>query len=90
VNLVPVKSGMLGATMIGRPDKVSDTKIRADFAIATEWFTDHQSGYTRLIQKIGYYQVIEPDDARIFVTTDNLYHPSNLSKQNVIYLHQWQ
>lgn len=89
VHVTPVKSGMLGATMIGRPDRVIDPSIPSDIVVATEWFTNDQTGYTRTVQTTGYYQVIEPDDARVHVATDNLFHPSNLPNQQVIYLHEW-
>lgn len=91
VNLIPVKSGMIGATMIGRPNRVIDPSIMSDIVVATEWFTNDRTGYTRTVQATGYYQVIEPEDGkrRIHVAIDNLFHPSNLSDEQVIYLHQW-
>ena len=91
VNLTPVKSGMIGATMIGRPNRVIDPSIMSDIVVATEWFTNDRTGYTRTVQATGYYQVIEPEDGkrRIYVAIDNLFHPSNLSDEQVIYLHQW-
>jgi CRISPR-associated protein Cas5t len=72
VNLTPVKSGMIGATMIGatmigRFNRVIDTSIPSDIVVATEWFTNDRTGYTRTVQATGYYQVIEPDDARVHV-----------------------
>jgi hypothetical protein len=88
VDLIPVKSGNIGSTMIS--NRIIKTSIPSDIVRATEWFTNDQTGITRKVGAIGFYQAIEPDDARINVTIDNLYHPSNLENQeDVIYLHEW-
>ena len=89
VDLLPVKSGRIGATMIGRSNNILDTSIPSDIVRCTEWFTNEQTGATRKAGPIGFYQVIEPDVGRVNVAIDNLYHPSNLSQQDVIYLHEW-
>jgi CRISPR-associated Cas5-like protein len=89
VDLLPVKSGMIGATMIGMRDNILDTSIPSDIIRCTEWFINEQTGFIRKAGPIGFYQVIDPDDGRISITTDNLYHPSNLPQQDVIYLHEW-
>lgn len=89
VDLTSVKSGRIGATMIGRRDRVLNPTIPSDIVICTEWFTNDQTGFTRTVRSSGYYQAIEPDDARISVNIDNLYQPSNLPDGNIIYLHEW-
>lgn len=89
VDLAPVKSGRIGATMIGRRDRVLDPSIPSDIVICTEWFTNDQTGFTRTVRSSGYYQVIEPDEGRVSVSIDDLYQPSNLPKGEVIYLHEW-
>ena len=89
VELTPVASGKIGSTMIGRPDGIPDPSIPSDIVVNTEWFSNDNTGYTRTVQATGYYQVIEPDNGRIQVTTANLYHPSNLPDDQVIYLHEW-
>jgi CRISPR-associated protein Cas5t len=92
VTLTPVASGRIGATMIGRHNRVLDPTIPSEIVVTTEWFTNDLTGYTRAAQATGYYQVIGPDDISnqcIQVTIDNLHHPSNLPEGDVIYLHEW-
>ena len=90
VTLTPVASGRVGITRIGRPDRQIDLSIPSSIDNCAEWFSNDDTGYTRLVMKQGYYQVTELDnDTRVKITTDNLYHPSNLPENDVIYLHQW-
>jgi hypothetical protein len=80
VDLLPVKSGMIGGAMIGRRSNILETNIPSDIVRCTEWFINDRTGLTRKTGPIGFYQVMDPDDGRISVATDNLYHHSNPSQ----------
>ena len=89
VDLIPVKSGNLGSTMIS--NKFLKTYLSPEIIRSVEWFDNDIVGVTRKVGNMGYFQVISPDNEhRTNVTIDHLYHPSNLpNEDDVIYLHEW-
>ncbi len=92
VDLTPVKSGNIGPTLID--SRIIKKNIPSLIVRCAEWFENNDTGRTRSVGKVGFYQAIQPgfghEDNRINVTIPNLYHPSNLPDENdVIYLHEW-
>jgi CRISPR-associated protein Cas5t len=88
VDLVPVKSGNIGSTMIS--NRILKTYLSPEIVKCVEWFDNDVVGRTRKVGNMGFYQAIPPSDIRTNVTIANLYHPSNLANpEDVIYLHEW-
>jgi CRISPR-associated Cas5-like protein len=89
VDLIPVKSGNVGSTMIS--NRFLKTYLSPEVVRSVEWFDNDIDGVTRKVGNMGFFQVISPDlEHRTNVTMGHLYHPSNLpNKDDVIYLHEW-
>jgi hypothetical protein len=88
VDLIPVKSGNIGSTMIS--SRILKTYLSPDIVKCVEWFDNDIVGKTRQVGNMGFYQAFPPSDIRTNVTIANLYHPSNLANdEDVIYLHEW-
>jgi len=90
VTLKPVRSGKIGSTLVD--SKVVNGYISPDIVVATEWFTNEVLGMNRKVAAMGQYQAITAENGngeRTDVEIDNLYHPSNLPSDCVIYLHDW-
>jgi CRISPR-associated protein Cas5t len=92
VTLTPVSNGLIGQTMI-RNEFLSRYES-AELVSCVESFDNSDFGMLRKVQSKALFQVIQPgqgnsNQKRKQITADNLYHPSNLPSDNVIYLHEW-
>ncbi len=87
IELRPVKEGALGPTLVPYPQEgISGLLVRLP-----EWFKNEVHSMTRIAGPFGRYQAMLPTlDARYYVQSENLFHPSDAAKEgDVIYLHQW-
>ncbi len=88
VDLTPKQSGKIGSIMIS--NKILKTYLSPELVRSVEWFDNDILGKTRRVGTMGFFQAIPPSETRVNVTTQNLYHPSNLqNEEDVIYLHEW-
>jgi len=92
VELTSVKSGKIGSTMISNKILLN-RYISPELVNCTEYFGNQVMGRLRRVKSMGLYQVIlplpSPSNGRQEIKCDNLFHPSNLHDDDVIYLHEW-
>jgi len=89
VKLSPVINGKIGPTLI--PFKTSKKKSVPGLVVSLpEYIENKKEGYTRRPKKFNTYLAMDSTEKRSYeIECNNLYNPSDLSQEEVIYLHSW-
>ena len=89
VKLSSIANGKIGATLI--PFKTPKKKSVPGLVVSLpEYIENKKEGFTRRPKKFNTYLAMDSTEKKRYeIECDNLYNPSDLSQEEVIYLHNW-